>query len=531
MTVARPAVSAAAEAPAATVHAGDRAIPVAELRHRAARAASALAAHGVGPGRAVALLMRNDPAFLEATLAVGLLGAYAVPLNWHFTPAGLAYVIGDCEAAAVVAHADLLPLLDLPALQGCGVHVVVVETPPELRRAFELDEAACRAPAALPRWERLVAAHEPWRDAAPRGTDSVIYTSGTTGRPKGVRRQRPTVEQEERIAAMRARVYGLVPGVRLIVPAPLYHAAPNVFSMRALQIAEALVLMPRFDAEELLRLIERHRATTVVMVPTMFVRLLRLPEAVRRRYDLSSLRGIYHAAAPCPPEVKRAMIDWWGPIINEWYGTTESSVVTWVDSADWLAHPGTVGRPIDGARVEIVGPGGTTCAPGEAGEVYVGLDDYPDFTYHRRDDDRRSIARGTLISGGDIGYLDADGYLYLCDRKRDMVISGGVNIYPAEIEAALLELPWVQDCAVIGVPDAEFGEAVLALVVLHEPPPALAGDDAAREALRAHLAARLARYKLPRRFEFRAALPRDDAGKLLKRVLREPYWQGQGRRV
>ncbi|MEN9419604.1 MAG: hypothetical protein RI988_3224 [Pseudomonadota bacterium] len=514
-----------------TVHAGERGLGIAELRQRSARAATALAAHGAGPGRAVVILMRNDPAFLEATLAVGLAGAFAVPLNWHFTAAELAYVVEDCEAAVVVAHVDLLGLLDLTGLQQRGVPVAVVETPPELREAFALPASVCVAPPGMARWEDWIAAHEPWSGPALRSVDSVIYTSGTTGKPKGVRRQRPTPEQEARIAQMRSHVYGLVPGVRLIVPAPLYHAAPNVFAMRAMQIADALVLMPRFDPEELLRLIERHRATSIVMVPTMFVRLLRLPEEVRQRYDLSSLRSVYHAAAPCPPEVKRAMIQWWGPIINEWYGTTESSVVTWCDSAQWLAHPGTVGRPIDGARVEIVAPDGTLCAAGEPGEVYVGLEFYPDFTYHRRDEDRQRIARGTLISGGDIGYLDADGFLYICDRKRDMVISGGVNIYPAEIEAALLELPWVQDCAVIGVPDAEFGEAVLALVVLRDRPGALAPDGAAQQALHEHLAARLARYKLPRRFELRESLPRDDAGKLLKRVLREPYWQGKGRRV
>src|SRR5690606_24345396 len=195
---------------------------------------------------------------------------------------------------------------------------------------------------------------------------------------------------------------------------------PNVFAMRGLQVAERLVLMPRFDAEELLRLIEKHRATTLVMVPTMFVRLLRLPAQVRQRYDVSSLEGVYHAAAPCPVDVKREMIDWWGPVINEWYGTTESSVVTWCDSADWLRHPG---------------------------EVFVGLEFYADSTYHKRDEDRRRIGRGRLVSGGDIGYLDSDGYLHLCDRKRDMIISGGVNLYPSEIEAALLGIRAVLDCA------------------------------------------------------------------------------------
>jgi len=367
------------------------------------------------------------------------------------------------------------------------------------------------------------------RCAAARPDDLaiLIYTSGTTGRPKGVKRLPATPEQMKRIEAMRAKVYGLVPGIRLIVPAPMYHAAPNVFASRGLKVADRLVLMEKFDAEELLRLIEAHRATTLVMVPTMFVRLLRLPEAVRQRYDLSSLQQVYHAAAPCPPEVKAEMIAWWGPIINEWYGTTESSVVTWCNSEQWLSHRGTVGRPIDGARVEIVGEDGALLPPGEPGEIYVGLDFYPDFTFHKREDERRQIGRNGLITGGDVGYLDQDGFLYICDRKRDMIISGGVNIYPAEIEAAILESTEVQDCAVFGVPDPEYGEAVLALVV-RAPGVSEAGFD---QRLRALLGQRLARYKIPRTIEIRDALPRDDAGKLIKRRLREPYWQGIERRI
>jgi long-chain acyl-CoA synthetase len=281
--------------------------------------------------------------------------------------------------------------------------------------------------------------------------------------------------------------------------------------------------MPKFDAESLLQLIEQHRVTSIVMVPTMFVRLLRLPLEVRRRYDISSLRSVHHAAAPCPPDVKHAMIEWFGPIIHEWYGTTESSVVTACNSEEWLAHPGTVGRAIKGARIEIVDDHGAIAPPGQPGELYVGLDFYPDFTYHKRDDDRRQIGRNGLITGGDVGYLDEDGYLFLCDRKKDMVISGGVNIYPSEIESALLSIAAVHDCAVIGIPDPEYGEAVFAVVVQ---------DGSIDEAtIRDVLAKRLARYKLPKTIEFRDSLPRDDAGKLLKRSLREPYWRDATRQI
>lgn len=494
-----------------------------EVFDRIARVAGGLAKLGVEPGAAVAILMRNDVSFLEVTAGAARLGAYAVPLNWHLAPDEIAYVLADSEARVLVAHADLLKLVPQALIQSNKIAVIVVDTPAEVRSAYGLAADECGAQPGAVRWENWLAAHKPRREAAMAPPESVIYTSGTTGRPKGVRRNPPTLEQRRRIDLMREEIYGLRPGIRLLVPAPLYHAAPNVFAMRGLQVADALILMPKFDAELMLQLIERHRVTSVVMVPTMFVRLLRLPEQVRHRYDVSSLQSVHHAAAPCPPSVKRAMIEWLGPIIHEWYGTTESSVVTSCNSEEWLAHPGTVGRAIRGARIEIVDENGLVVPPGKPGELYVGLDFYPDFTYHRRDDDRRQIERNGLITGGDVGYLNEDGYLFLCDRKRDMVISGGVNIYPSEIEAALLSIPAVLDCAVIGIPDPEYGEAIFAIVVQ---------DGSADEAsIRNELSNRLARYKLPKTIEFREGLPRDDAGKLLKRSLREPYWRHATRQI
>lgn len=495
----------------------------AQLTDRIARIASGLDKLGVKAGTAVAILMRNDISFLEASAGAARLGAYAAPLNWHLAPAEIDYVLGDCEARVLIAHADLLDLVPASTIEDAKITVIVVNTPAEVQSSYGLAADLCVARPGTLHWEEWIAAHEPYRGAAVAAPESVIYTSGTTGKPKGVRRNPPNPEQRRRIELMREQVYGLRPGIRLLIPAPLYHAAPNVFAMRGIQVADAVVLMPKFDAESFLRLIEQHRITSIVMVPTMFVRLLRLPVDIRQRYDLSSLRSVHHAAAPCPPDIKREMIEWFGPIIHEWYGTTESSVVTSCDSEEWLAHPGTVGRAIEGARIEIVDDKGAPLPPGQAGELYVGLDFYPDFTYHKRDDDRRQIGRNGLITGGDVGYLDEDGYLFLCDRKKDMVISGGVNIYPSEIEAALLSISAVQDCAVIGVPDREYGEAVFAIVVqdgtIDEP------------TIRGVLANRLARYKLPKTIEFRESLPRDDAGKLLKRRLREPYWKDAPRQI
>jgi len=286
-----------------------------------------------------------------------------------------------------------------------------------------------------------------------------------------------------------------------------------------------MTIMDGFDAEEFLCIVERHRVTVVQMVPTMFVRLLALPEQVRRRYDLSSLRRVVHAAAPCPPEVKRAMIEWFGPIIYEYYGGTETGPIVFCTSDEWLAHPGTVGRPLDGAVVKVLDAGGRELPARESGEIYMWLDVWPDFTYEGDEQKRRSVERDGLISCGDIGYLDDDGYLYLNDRSSDMVISGGVNIYPAEIEACLLSLGGVRDCAVFGIPDEEFGESLAAHIELDEQ------AELSADAVRAHVRTRLAGYKTPRVVEFSDSLPREDSGKIFKRRLREPYWRGRERAI
>jgi long-chain acyl-CoA synthetase len=324
---------------------------------------------------------------------------------------------------------------------------------------------------------------------------------------------------------MRRDIFGIKPGIRSVVPGPLYHSAPNAFAMRAGRVGEVMVLMPRFDPVQLLELIERERLDTMFMVPTMFIRLLKLPEEVRRKYDLSSLRFVIHAAAPCPHDVKRAMIDWWGPVINEFYGSTESSAVTLASSADTLAKPGTVGRAVEGAELRILDDDGRVQPPGEVGEIFTRFAELPDFTYHNKPHERAKVDREGFITSGDVGYLDADGYLFLCDRKRDMVISGGVNIYPAEIEAVLHAMPGVKDCAVFGIPDAEFGEKLMAVVEPQD------GGSVSADDVRAHLRRHLADYKVPRMIEIGRDLPREDSGKIFKRRLRDPYWQKQGRRI
>jgi long-chain acyl-CoA synthetase len=355
----------------------------------------------------------------------------------------------------------------------------------------------------------------------------MIYTSGTTGRPKGVQRAPADAEFQASMARVIQAGFGISAhgDFTALMTGPMYHSAPNSYGLTAVRNGARVVLQPRFDAEDLLATIERERISHMHVVPTMFVRLLRLPEEVRRRYDVSSLEFVVHGAAPCPPAVKRAMIDWWGPVINEYYGSTETSLITVQTSEEALARPGSVGRPMPGATVRIYDDEGRVLPTGEVGEIYMRHSLVVDFTYRGRDDARAEVERDGLITCGDVGYLDEDGYLYLCDRKRDMVISGGVNIYPAEIEAALLQMPEVRDCAVFGIPHEEFGETLCAYV---EPQ---AGASPSPEEIRIYLASHISDYKIPRLIELRPSLPREDTGKIFKRKLREPYWRDAGRHI
>jgi long-chain acyl-CoA synthetase len=286
-----------------------------------------------------------------------------------------------------------------------------------------------------------------------------------------------------------------------------------------------LVVEPRFDAEATLALVERYQLTNLYLVPTMFVRMLRLPAETRRRYDLSSVRFISSTGSPCAPDIKRAMIDWLGPIITETYAASETGHITFIGSREWLERPGSVGRPLGEGVVKILDDDGRELPTGEIGLIYCRQPAYPDFTYTNNPAARAALERDGLWSVGDMGYLDADGYLYVADRKSDMVISGGVNIYPAEIEATLLTMPAVGDCAVFGIPDAEFGEALAAAIQLRD------GERASVDDVQAFLRGRIANYKVPRIVTFHDELPREDSGKIFKRRLREPYWAGSGRRI
>ena len=485
-----------------------------ELHDRVARLASALHALGVARGDRVALVLQNDVAFVEISLAAGRLGAVPVPVNWHWRGGELHHLLGDCEAVVVFAHSQLIDVVD-SAVEP-GVPVVEVLVPDELARAYGIE-----APAPSGRHDdldSLIAAAEPWPEPPQPAPLAMIYTSGTTGRPKGVLRNPMRPEDAPRLIEFVFGAFGLRPDSRTLLPAPLYHTAPNTHTILAAAAGLDITIMPRFDAEHMLQLIERYRIDETQVVPTMFIRLLQLPDEVRARYDISSLRAVVHAAAPCPPEVKRRMIDWLGPVVLEYYGGTETGIAVWCDSAQWLAHPGTVGAPLAGSDLRVLGADDRPVAPGVSGEVFLKPPPFwPDFTYKGLPERRAAIERDGHISVGDIGYVDEDGFLYLNDRASDMVISGGVNIYPAEIEQTLLQLPGVRDVAVFGIPDDEFGEALAAHV---DTDPDGGPDEVA---IRTFLRETIAGYKVPKIIVIDRDLPREDTGKLFKRVLRERY--------
>lgn len=504
---------------------GERQQTVADMRLNAARAANGFLAMGLSEGDSVAIMMRNDFASFEASLGAGLIGAYATPINWHFTADEVLYILQDAGAKVLVVHADLVPPLigSIPA----GVRLLVVPTPPEIAAAYGIAVTAADSCEGAVDWNTWLQEHSsvPPDTGAPPA--SMVYTSGTTGRPKGVRRDRPTSEQRAISEQRSGIIYGLKAGEPSVVlmNGPMYHSAPNAYGMLAARTGASIVLQARFDAEEMLDFIERYRVTHMHIVPTMFVRLLRLPADVRARYDLSSLQHVVHGAAPCPVHVKRAMIEWWGPVICEYYGSTETGIPVWHNAEEALRKPGTVGRALEGCMVKVFDDEGKELAPGTVGEIFMRAGFLPDFTYQGNADKRQEIDRGGLVTVGDVGLIDEEGFIFLCDRKKDMIISGGVNIYPAEIEAVLIDMPGVKDCAVFGIPDEEFGESVCAHIEVGQQ------DAVSAQEVRAHLASRLARFKVPKVIEFSASLPREDSGKIFKRKLRDPYWEKAGRSI
>ncbi|MGZ4448861.1 MAG: acyl-CoA synthetase [Nocardioides sp.] len=495
--------------PALVMAGSGRTLTYAELDERSLRLARHLRATGLGVGDVVALVSDNCPEAYEVYWACLRSGLYVTAVNHHLSAEETSYVVRDCGAKALVvsaAKADLVSALD-------------VDVPERLAYLGAVDGYADYEAA-------LAAAGTDPLPAQPHG-DDLLYSSGTTGRPKGVKAPLPAISVEEegyRYVQIFGGLYGFGQDTVYLSPAPVYHAAPLRFGGVVHALGGTLVMMERFEPEAFLAAVQEHRVTHTQVVPTMFVRLLKLPDAVRAAYDVSSLRVVVHAAAPCPVEVKRRVIEWLGPVVHEYYASTEANGATFIDSERWLAHPGSVGTALLGA-IRICGEDGTERAPGEVGTVYFERAelDGPSFGYHN---DPEKTARTqhpehpNWTTVGDLGYVDEEGYLYLTDRAAFMVISGGVNIYPQEVEDLFSLHPAVADIAVLGVPDEEMGERVVAFVqpaAGAEPGPDLAAE------LTAYARERIAHYKVPREIHFRDELPRTPTGKMVKGKLRDQY--------
>lgn len=484
------------------VHAGDEVRTFDELNARANRLTRALRARGLRAGDAVALLCSNRCEFAEVYAATRRAGFRLTPVNWHLNAEEAAYVVRDSDARALIAEARFESIAARAAAFATDVTV----------------RLACGgALSGFEDYDAALGEEDPRDISDPVPGTSMLYTSGTTGRPKGVARSAPPLALGEAAASPLGQY---VPGRSVhLCTGPLYHSAPLSFSLAVPHVyGSTVVMMDGWDAERMLALVERHRVTHTHVVPTMMHRLIALPEAVRRKYDVRSLRYLMHGAAPCPVTTKRKLIEWLGPIVTEYYAATEGMACI-VDSATWMSKPGTVGSPVEPDGVRVLDEHGDPVAPGVIGTVYLkaGADR---FSYYKDPHKTESAYRGDYFTLGDVGYLDRDGYLFLTDRSVDLVISGGVNVYPAEVEQALIDHPAVADVAVIGVDNPEWGEEVKAVVVLESgraPSESLAAE------LISHCRERIAHYKCPRSVDFVPALPRLETGKLNKRELRRRY--------
>jgi long-chain acyl-CoA synthetase len=484
-----------------------------QLDSRSNQGAHLFRSLGIEKGDSVAFFMDNTPRYYELLWAAQRSGLRFTAISSKLTAGEVEYIVKDCEAKAFVASKTVgdVALALAPLIPGVKLYMVDGAEGP-----YESFEAA-----------RAKFPTTPIVDEGAGG--AMLYSSGTTGRPKGVKRAvtgETPIDAPNGLAMMGSALYGWTPDSVYLSPAPLYHAAPLGWSMGVLALGGTVIVMERFDPEEALALIETHKVTTAQWVPTHFVRMLKLPPEVRAKYDTSSLIQVFHAAAPCPVPIKQQMIEWWGPIISEYYAGTEGNGFTAINSAEWLAHKGSVGKSLT-AELKICDEDGEPLPPRAEGTVYFAGGG--EFEYHN---DPKKTAESRNQHGwttlGDVGWVDEEGYLYLTDRKSFMIISGGVNIYPQEIENLLITHPKVADVAVVGAPHEEMGEQVVA--VIQPADWADAGDDLAAE-LSAFARANLSHVKAPRRIDFVAELPRHQTGKLYKRLIRDAYWGKEGSKI
>lgn len=499
-------VGSTPDKPAVVMADSGQTLTYAQLEDRSLRVARLLAVAGLRPGDGVSILIENRVEFYEVYWGAMRSGMYVTPVNTHFKPAEIDHILNDSGSSALFASARYAETL-------AGLSVM-----PKLRVVVGGNVAD------FSHYENALA--EVDGSISPpelRGSD-MLYSSGTTGRPKGIRRklsQQPVASYRDPLVDQYGVGFGFNPDMVFLSPAPLYHGAPLRFSRMVHEYGGTVVLMSKFDAAAALATVERHRVTHTQWVPTMFIRMLRLPDEARLAHDLSSQRVAIHSAAPCPPEVKRRMIEWWGPILEEYYSSVEAIGGTIIRTAEWLERPGSVGRACLGT-LHICNEAGDELPTREVGLIYFERDTFP-FEYHNDPDKTRAAqhpTHPTWGTAGDLGYLDSDGYLYLTDRKSFMIISGGVNIYPQEVEDALALHPLVYDVAVVGRPNDEMGEEVLAVV---EPTGPVTDPVALERQLIEFLRERIAHYKVPRSVVFASDLPRTETGKLEKYKVRDRY--------
>jgi long-chain acyl-CoA synthetase len=497
-----------ADKPAIILHPSGTQLTFADLEARSNRLAHYFRNAGLVHGDTVAVLMENNEHMHAVMWAARRSGLYYTPINTHLTPAEAAYIVDNSSAKAVVGSRAMRKVCE-------GLEEHLPNGLPDLLLIADDD---------LDGWQRYpecVADQPPTPIADEREGELLQYSSGTTGRPKGIRRQLTHLPPTEapNILSVLLTALGFTSDGTYLSPAPLYHTAPNMWSMAALAMGGTVVVMEKFDAEQALDCIQRYRVTHGQFVPAMFIRMLKLPESVRNSYDTSSLKRVVHAAAPCPVDIKKQMIDWWGPVVDEYYSSSEGAGVTYITAEDWLAHPGSVGKPLVG-QAHVLDENGNELPPGQPGQLYFDMGGLL-FEY-LKDSEKTAESRDKhgWVTVGDVGYVDEAGYMFLTDRRHHMIISGGVNIYPQEAENVLVTHPKVLDAAVIGIPDDEMGQSVKGVVQTVDPADA---TDEFAEDLQVWLRERLAHYKCPRSISFEAQLPRTDTGKLYKQELVKKY--------